>query len=438
MAKTRATKAAPASKPTDDSKTQQSKHNLSPQSENPSKLFILPTKASPGAQIVTLPNPRHARPARYLVCPETGIYEFTRVSAPKTTPRSWLIETRPHTATEDTKDDSVDAKAEVSMGAELFLATAIDPVFLVVPALADVKASKGSDEQKRLFLSSEDHFDHLPTESSHLSEILRCEKTRKLIERRMGAICDTVDAGDDSMFRLNEGKLVTVVLEKAKRMSKGGLPQSMEDKFVRKALEAPIRIQKRVMNTSQGIPITENAESQGSTPKTESNESQSTVASAETTDTADSQPSTTATSFTEEPTASDGIFSAISASAEIFELQRLRVAFSFICSSYIAPTLATKLEDSLAKLETSSINFTPLNEYLAELAKLRAEAVSARSVGDYRKHGRDEEDDEVRAEKKRKLEEEKRRKASQSRGVRDLKKVNTAGMKKMSDFFKKK
>lgn len=51
-----------------------------------------------------------------------------------------------------------------------------------------------------------------------------------------------------------------------------------------------------------------------------------------------------------------------------------------------------------------------------------------------------EEDDaaETRAEKKRrKEEEEEKKKAGESRGIRDLKKVDTKGMKKMSDFFGK-
>jgi hypothetical protein len=51
----------------------------------------------------------------------------------------------------------------------------------------------------------------------------------------------------------------------------------------------------------------------------------------------------------------------------------------------------------------------------------------------------EDEDSETRAEKKRKKEEEeKRKKAGESRGVKNLKKVNVSGMKKMSDFFKKK
>ncbi|CAM1506429.1 Fc.00g060700.m01.CDS01 [Cosmosporella sp. VM-42] len=435
MARTRSTKAAPAkSKASAESKAVSTKYVLPPKPENPSKLFILPSRATPDARIVTLPNPRNTRPSRYLVCPETGIYEFTKVAAPKTTPRSWLIETASDKETIQEKDGG-EVKAQVSMGAEIYLATTIDPLFLLLPALADLKASKGSGEQKRLFLSSDDHFDKLPEESSHLSEILRCDKSRKLMEARMGAICDIVEAGDESMFRLSEKKLLAVVLNKAKRMSEHGLPPSMEDKFVTKALEAPILIQKREINTTNGVPITDSEEST----QAESNDSQLTVASTDTAVSSFLQPSTAATSFSEEPAVPDKFVRAIEATPEIIKLQRLRVAFNFICGSYIAPALTTQLERLLANIETSSLDFSPLDEYLVKLTKLRVEAVSARSAGDYsRKHTRDEEQDEARAEKRRKMEEEKKKKATASRGVKNLKKVDTTGMKKMSDFFKKK
>lgn len=392
MARTRSTKTADA--PAEPASTTTSKISLT-RSENPSKIFILPSKATPDARIVTLPNPRHARPARYLVCPETGIYEFTKIATPKATPRSWLIENGEN--------------ADISMGQELYMATLIDPMFLVLPALTE--QTKGSE--KRLFLSSDDHFDHLPEESSHLSEILRCDKTRKLIESRMGAVCDTVEAGDEAMFRVNNEKLVNVVLEKARRM--GQLPASMEEKFVKKALEAPVLAQKRELKTETSQPTTETVE----TPA-DSTDSQST--------TTDTQPST-ATSFT---TITDDVVTAIQASPEVTGLQRLRVAFSFICSSYIAPSLATELQTAVEK----AVDFSSLDDYLSKLAKFRAEAVASHSMDYSRKRDRDEEEDEARV-KKRKAEEEKKKKSMESRGVRELKKVNTKGMKKMSDFFKK-
>lgn len=200
---------------------------------------------------------------------------------------------------------------------------------------------------------------------------------------------------------------------------------------MKKALEAPILLQRRV------APPTSDDQSQAdesvvSTPLTESNESQTTTA----TDASSvSQVSTAATSFTETQPEGDTVVTATSASHEIQNLQRLKIAFNFICSSYISPSLDSQLQTKL----TADVDFKPLDEYLSQLATLRAEAAAARSQGDFsRKRARDEEEDEARAEKKRKHEEEKKKKASESHGVRQLKKVNTSGMMKLSAFFQKK
>ena len=127
----------------------------------------------------------------------------------------------------------------------------------------------------------------------------------------------------------------------------------------------------------------------------------------------------------------------MSASEEVVKLQRLKVAFDFICSSYVAPPIAEMLKANLVKA-TDLVDLKPLDEYLARLAKLRQDAAAVRTTDYSRKRAGDEEEDE-RAEKRRKKEaEEKTKKANQSRGVKNLAKVNTSGMKKMSDFFKKK
>lgn len=428
MARTRSKPAAADSAAdTPKASTSKSKYVLEAQAGSSSVMFVLPTSASPDAKIVTLPHPRHGKPSRYLVCPSTGIYEFTKISAPKTMPRSWLLETR---TTEGDTAVGI-AKASVMDSADLYLATRTDPLFLILPALADEKESKGGEEKKRMFLTSDDHFDKLPAEYSHLSEMLRTPSTRRLLERRMGEACDTVDAGDESMYRLNETKLLNTILSKARSMCDGGLPQSMDEKFVKKALEPPLAIRRRVMIQAQ-----QDTEASGSsTPKTESSESQSSSTGASDAPSV-SQVSTAATSIADDGGDTDADSNLIP-SPEILNLQRLRVAFDFICASYIAPAFGTHLQTLLAS--NGHTNFAPLNEYLAKIAKLRAEAVAARSQGDFsRKRMRDEEEDEARQEKKRKQEEEKKKKASESRGVRDLKKVNVTGMKKLSAFFQKK
>lgn len=441
MRGTRSSKTA-AADTAKDTPASKSKYALVSKSGQASKLFILPRKATADARIVTLPHPQNGQPSRYLVCPETGLYEFTKVAAPKTAPRSWLVASN---SSDAAKKDSAES-AETATSADLFVATQVDPLFVLLPALIDAKALKSSTEQKRLFLSSEDYFDKLPEESSHLSEIVRWPKTRELLESRMAVICDTVDAGDESMFRVNEEKLFSVIFSKAKRLGSDGLPASVEEKFVQKALEAPIMLRS---GNGLGGPAAaaaavvaaaaENSDSAVSTPQTESADSQSSTATDGSTFSAASQPSTAASSFSEEAPVDDAFASAMTASPEVVQLQRLQVAFDFICASYIPTAIAERLKESLCNVTTSKTDFAPLNTYMAELEKLRKEVMATRSMDNFsRKRMRDEEEDEARQEKKRKMEEEKKRKANESRGVRDLKKVNTTGMKKLSAFFTKK
>lgn len=434
MRGTRSSKPVAADAPKD-TPSSKSKYTVSSKLGEPSKLFVLPRSATADARIVSLPHPQNGQPSRYLVCPETGLYEFTKVAAPKTAPRSWLIAS----ANTDKEQQSRTDSAETSASADLFLATRADPLFLLLPAFIHAKSARASSEQKRLFLSFDDYVDKLPEESSNLWEIARWPKTKALLESRLAAICDTVDAGDESMFRVSEEKLFSVILSKATRLASGGLPASVEEKFVQKALEAPIllRSASNVAGAGAGVAATlKGAESGTSTPKTESTESQSSAATDSSTFSAVSQPSTAASSFSEDDVA---VTTAMTASPEVVQLQRLRVAFSFICASCIPQAIAEQLKQSLSNDATCKTDFEPLDAYMTELEKLRKETMATRPTGDFsRKRVRDEEEDEARLEKKRKMEEEKKRRATESRGVRDLKKVNTTGMKKLSAFFTKK
>lgn len=433
MAKTRSKGGPSAAKPSSTSTTSStSRFSLSTESENPPKLFILPNKAKSESRVVSLLNPRYSRPTRYLVCPETGTYEFVKISAPKTTPRSWLIEG----ASAPEKTDDAEAtpaqdeafEAHVTKGADLYVATPIDPMFLILPALAAQLSSA-----KRLFLSSDDHFDSIADEVPHMPEILRCKHTRKLLETRMGAACDTVEAGDEHMYRVSEEKVLGQILSKARTMSEKGLPASMEEKFVKKALEAPISSVKR---ENPSLELT----SGSATPLTESADSQSSVSTVDSSISQASDASTTATSVADgaEALNTGDVTAAMQASQEIVKLQRLRVAFNFICANYVPPILTESLKRLLSEGK-GTVDLKPLDQYVEKLTKLRQEATLARSASDYsRKRTRDEEDED-RAEKRRKKEEEdKRKKASESRGVKELKKVNTSGMMKLSAFFKKK
>ncbi|KAK4044227.1 ribonuclease H2, subunit B [Parachaetomium inaequale] len=442
MARTRAKGATGAAAARDDKKSattpkaaSSSIYTLPAESDsNPPKLFILPKSASPATRIVTLQHPRYNKPARYLVCPEAGFFEFTTISPPKSAPRSWLIQQQSsHDDAQPTQTPQT--KTQITQSPALHLATPYDPLFLLLPALC----SNTDAEQKRMFLSLEDHLDTTPDPAKHLAEVLATSPaTRQLVEARLAAVCDVVQAGDESMYRVSEARLVREVLDKARRVvdgdNGGKLPGSMEERFVRKELEAPV-LGVRVARGGSG---NGNGGEEGSgTPASASEESQESVESVETAASSASEMSAASTAATSVADEGDGVASAMTAPEEVVKLQRLRVAFNFICSSYVAPRIAEMLKGNLAKA-TELVDFKPLDEYLERLAKLRQEAAAVRSSDFSRKRAADEEQDE-RAEKRRKQEaEEKAKKANMSRGVKNLMKVNTSGMKKMSDFFKKK
>lgn len=421
-----------------------SRYSLPEESGLPPQLLVLPKSATQESRVVTLQNPRYSKPTRYLVCPESGIYEFTKITAPGSTPRSWLLENgRGKLVAGETESEAASADhafdAQIVQDADLYIASPIDPLFLALPALLATCASKGSDAPKRMFLTIDDHFDTITESSNHLYEILRWPQIRTLLESRLSAVCDTAEAGDETMFRLNESKLVAEVLSKAKKMSENGLPKSMEEKFVTKPLEAPFIVSTNSHNPNPAADTASTNSEGTATPRTEASESQSSTSSTESTESATSLASTAATSVTSEPApaATEEFSVATKASEEVVKLQALRVAFNFICASYIAPQHAKSLRGRLAT-DQNLVDFKPLDDYLAKLVKLREEAIAVRSLTHYSRKRTLEAEDE-RAEKRRKKEEdEKRKKANESRGVKNLKKVDVSGMKKLSEFFKKK
>jgi Ydr279p protein family (RNase H2 complex component) wHTH domain/Ydr279p protein triple barrel domain len=421
---------------------------------NPPKIFILPSETSSGARIITLPNPRTSTPTRYYFCPQRGIYEFTKIAAPKKSPRSWLLapprivpasaegdggtplekdDSSARTPSDTTAEtpsslepESILSKGYITSSANLFVATPLDPLFLIITALSPAPSSEKSSKQ--LFLSPDDYFDALTSTSRHYGTILQNPQLRAALVARMDVVCDTVDAGGDRMYRFSEEKLVRELLRKAGEVVDKGLPASLEERFVKKALEVPVVCVKREESFALGR-ILEQEETLldvagMQTPNTDSTaDSQTSNTSMDTTSTSASQPS--------EPALPDA---PLSASATVVRLLRLRTVITYLTSTYIPAHLTLSALSSL-------VDFMPLTAHLTHLASLREEAFASWSLGDYtrkRAIDGDGEDEESRAKKRKKEEEERRKKAGESRGVRDLKKADVRGMKKMSDFFRKK
>lgn len=421
---------------------------------SPLKLLVLPKDVSSGARICTLAHPRTSNPSRYYFCPEKGVFEFIRIVAPKSICQSWLIgpQHRPcqsgnHTNLAqpvenietsipgelNSQANSIRSVTEgyVVKSPELLVATPIDPLFLILPSFCgQFSSNKGSSIDSR-FISSDDLIERLQVSSKHWDLLSNNKPMRETLDVRITTICDTVEAGGETMYRINLDQLLTELIFKAKNMVASGFPASMEDKFVRKALEAPMMALKREESSLSETPKLSQEAKPIVGPSSDQELSQISIDNTDPKVTVFTASTDLSTSETQDPSLQV---------LDIRPLLRLHTALSYMISSYIPPPIEVALKEKLGS-SGSPIDFKPLDQQLAHIASLRAEALASRSLSDFsRKRSMNEDDEaaESRAEKKqRKEDEEKRRKAGESKGVRDLKKVDVSGMKKMNDFFTK-
>ncbi|KAL8757308.1 MAG: hypothetical protein Q9184_004240, partial [Pyrenodesmia sp. 2 TL-2023] len=433
--KTRKTTAKGSSQEQSDSST-----TVSIPEQDPLRLLLLPSNTSSEARICTLTHPATLKPSRFYFSPNHRVHEFQRIAAPKKDCRSWLlgrrvlaeysdnpdvdanivdnaltgqVQAKPTTSLSQSKgkDDADEGGSTRSItqghtiqNPELFIATPIDPLFFILPAL----------HSQVHFLSIDDLCETACESSKHLKHVIESEAMQRNLEARVAAVCDKVDAGDEKMYRLNMDKLVAELVAKAERVIISGLPASMETKFIAKALEMPVMSLKRedtlVSQSTNSelldndLQCTINAESQSSTVTGESIVSNSSQQTDLTTPDAPPQPPVP---------------------ENIYHLLRMRTALHFILTSYLHPLLAPSIRQTLSSTSTP-IDFGPLDTHLNHLATLRAKAHASRSLSDFsrkRNMAEDEEAAEAKAEKRRKKEEEdKRQKASQTKAIRDLKK----------------
>jgi len=402
----------------------------------PLRLVIAPKNISQDARFITLTSPVDATPQRHLFCPAVGVLELTKVDVPKHDPRSILFASDDALESIHPAQPGAVSNGYINKTAEYMTATPYDLSFTVLPILA-------ASGKSNLFQSLDDFLDS--HEDIHDLRYV-AQKSRALVEEAAEAICDSLEAGDDKMYRYSQEKTIKLILTKGQRMCNNGLPASLEDKFVTRALESPILSVKREESTiSISKPDSQASIDSTDTPTpADSFDSQSSAASA--------APSLvfSETSATSTPVSTPTVTTAPTLPRDtvpepIKSLQRLLVAFKFIAASYLPPALANTFLAQLQSVSPSSpthTDFTPLTTYLSHLSALRAEAAASADLSSFaRKRGslEDDEEAEMRAEKKRRLEEdEKRKKLNTSRGVKNLAKVDVKGMKKMSAFFQPK
>lgn len=411
------------------------------------KLIILPKHAPLAARFLILKHPTDCLKKRFYFCPRNGLFELKKVNAPTSDLRSILYTGPNENSVTDigklrnvvslkndeglcrepqqpTRAVNV-ASGYVTRAVELFVATPFDMVFILIPLLNSHGILTKSHTGISLLQSIDDILDPYLEDDKHLQYIL--QNGRSTLEIAAARICDVVEAGGEKMFRLNREMLFKTILDKAQNAVKRGLPSSLQDAFVKRPLEKPILSVKREessLSTETDPPSVDGFGSSFST-----GDSQSTTVTSASSAGESAVSSTTTIVGNDDEAIPD----------EVINLQQVRTAWSFITSSCLPNQLAGSLTRILSS-EQSPVDFGPLERYLGHLATLRAEALALRTFSELgQKRGLDDEDaSEARAEKKRKQEEaEKRKKTGESRGIRELKKVDVSGMKKMSAFFTK-
>ncbi|KAF3936258.1 hypothetical protein ABW19_dt0206239 [Dactylella cylindrospora] len=445
------------------------------------RVFILPSgkggenSLKPSHTILSLKHPNTGVSTRYLLhhppSPQENdpfLYEILKIANPSYDPRSWLITpdvpplkipTEPAkegagsakadeepAETEGQDDEKKDEKASyVIKDAHLFLTTPIDPLYLLLSHIT-------SDKVSRKFLSFDDLLEDHP-EYSIWSRIFKLHPpSQAALQTRLLAVCDTVPAGDETMYRVNTKKLYDTLISRVEATAKS-LPPSLI-KFINRKLSKPIGLQvttwKRQTQVDNSGGIIDDAELEDEVlqetgdgqdavdsqlrreaSRLNLNKEDSTVSQLEDTNTGTSTPAgETETTVAQVPQED------LLPSTEIQYLARLTHAVQFM-QSYLPPALYTKLSEELY----SRFPLGPLESYQEEVKSLRAAATAAMDMSiSYTKRTIEDMEggvtkEDAAREKKRKKKEEDLKKSS---GVKKLEKVDTKGMMKMTSFFKKK
>jgi len=394
-------------------------------SRNPPKLIILPSPPpSSSARILNLPHPVNHTPTRYLIDPErASFHEFTALPAscrPQQR-RSWIL------SPSHSEQGPGDGEGYVLEQGQLYIATPLDPIFLLLPILCRSGEADWATLHDHVFL-----FPHNSTRTyASLRAILTPALEAKL-EAGMRAICHVQGnmMGDgEAYYCLDLGKVAGVLVKKAKKMvERGTWPRSLEERFVREGLKVPetgveVRMEGEALEMSRA-----GTEAVGLTPV------------------ARSTPLPPNMEVREDDAAAPQTLQLLHENNDIPALLRLRTALTYLISSYIPPTLRDRLISILYTSETSFskstqkpiLDLRSLDAHLAHIATLRAHAQALRGLSENivrgRKHRR-EEDGDGDEEKKRRKEAEKK---NVSLGVKKLMRADTTGMRKLSSFFGKK
>ena len=277
------------------------------------------------------------------------------------------------------------------------------------------------------FLPMEDLFEEITKEEEgDWGLVIRSQ----VIEKRLVAVCESVDVGDEKAYKPSREKLMKILDGKCIRMAKGGLPATMEEEFVQKPLTRPMaEIMAEEAEQKEGAGSVKELEVRGIKRKEDGDGEREGGDRGAVAEGAGALSTPPCSQVAARPRLAE-------ASQEVTDLLRIRVASEFISNNYLPISITEVFSNRLQK----SHDFTPLDNYLSELAKSRREATAMRSDDFTLKRSYQDEEGVVDRKRKRKEAEEaeKKKKKSVSRATKELQKADTRGMAKMTAYFGRK
>ncbi|KAK7206601.1 ribonuclease H2, subunit B [Myxozyma melibiosi] len=155
-----------------------------------SRVLLIPEIESSAAQkssIITLPHPATSQPTRFLFTqPQCHLSELTSVTSDD--PCSTILST-------SDDDDSEQTRGSIISSGEIIVATAVSPLFLLLPALA---------KHAQQYRTWEDLSDTLVSSAAGFTVLL------PTLERYLAGITDTTEPAPGMVcYRLNKDKLFT-------------------------------------------------------------------------------------------------------------------------------------------------------------------------------------------------------------------------------------
>lgn len=407
LTRSKSSKGSKGPKPEEDAPTSQTTTKKSLETaEDIHRVCILPKDVSRNADIIYLPHPSTSAPAAFLFSPDNGqIHELTKVSAPRKLARSWLI-ARDEETVASTEGVSSLQQGYVIEDADMLVATPFDPLFFLLSLVPTCRS-----KDKSSFRLADDYWEILSEQSAVLARLTRNVAFAKILLKRLEIISDVQEIGDDKVYRPSQVGLARVLAKKACRMiGKDTWPKSMDEGLVKKELEIPL-LQRQQQDVDE-------EKVDGSGTENEVNASN--------------------TSKPKEPQQH------LQLDPAVLDRMRIRKALDYLLSAYVPQSLKSDIEAVFQQDElrstTNLLDMSILNDHLEKVKEAKSEAVALRALSDNisRKRGMDDEETtDARAEKKRKKDEEEQKKKNESRALKNLKKVDTSGMKKMSSFFTK-